>query len=79
MNLKASKRSFKKEKYESKLLLSLLCHWLSWQSIVAFGLNKKVSCDGLLIGVGGVKNFEKYISQLVCRVRQENSIYNVFT
>ena len=48
MNLKASKRDFKKEKYESILLRSLFHHWLSWLLfIVAFGLNKKVCCEGL--------------------------------
>ena len=58
MNLKGSKGGFKKEKYESKLLCSLLRHWLSHvQSfIVAFHLNKKVSCEGLL-RVGGIKYF----------------------
>ena len=44
MNLKASQRGFKKEKFESKLLCSLL----SKKFIVAFGLNKKVSCGRLL-------------------------------
>ena len=51
MNLKASKRGFKKEKHEFKWLPSLL-HQLSWQFIIAFGLNKKVSCEGLLGGGG---------------------------
>ena len=45
MNLKASKSGFKKEKIESKLSFSLLCHWLSLLFIVAFGLNKKVRCE----------------------------------
>ena len=40
MNLKATKRGFKKEKHESKWLRSLLGHLLSWYFIVAFGLNK---------------------------------------
>ena len=48
MNLKASKNGFKKEKYESNLLCSLLHRWLSMLFIVAFGFNKKVSCEGLL-------------------------------
>ena len=50
MNIKASKSG--KEKYESKLLRSLLRHWLSRSFIVAFGLNKKVSCEGTFNGAG---------------------------
>ena len=61
MNPKNSKRVFKKEKYECKLLHSLLHHWLSWLFIVAFGLNKKVSYEGLLRG--GIKYLETSISQ----------------
>ena len=55
MNLKASKRGFKKEKHESKRLCSLLHHQLSWQFIVA--LDKKVSGWG-----GGLKHLETSIS-----------------
>ena len=61
MNLKTSKRGFKKKKFESKLLPSLLHHRLSRLFIVAFGLNKNVSCAGLLWG--GSKYFETSISQ----------------
>ena len=61
MNLKASKKGFKKEKYESKSLRLLLHHWLLWLCIVAFGLNEKVSCEGLLWG--DLKYFETSISQ----------------
>ena len=51
MNLKTSKRGFKKENYESKLLRSLLHHSLAdMVFIVAFGLKKRVSCKGLLSG-----------------------------
>ena len=77
MNLKASKRGFKKEKYESILLCSLLRHWLSWQFIDAFGLNKKVSCEGLLRR--GFKNFKTSLSQWLCRVWQLTFINNDFT
>ena len=60
MNSTASKMGFKKEKYESKLLRLLLHHRLSWQFIVAFGLNKKVSCEGLL-GGGGIQSILKHL------------------
>ena len=58
MNLKAFVSGFDEEKYESKLLSSLLRHQrrLSRLFIVAFGLNKKISCERL-IGGGGVKVF----------------------
>ena len=46
----------------------LLHHRLSWQFIVAFGLNKKVSCERLL-GGGDLKYFETSISQRLCRVQ----------
>ena len=61
MNLKASKRGFKMDKYESKLLRSLLRHWLSWLIIVAFGLNKKKSVVRNFYGGEGVKYFETSI------------------
>ena len=51
-----------REKHESNWLGSLLRHQLSWLFIVAFGLNKKLSCGGLLGGVG-LKYFETFISQ----------------
>ena len=68
MNIKASKSG--KEKYESKLLRSLLRHWLSRSFIVAFGLNKKVSCEGTFNGGGDLKYFATSIYQCLCRFRQ---------
>ena len=41
-------------------------------------LNKKVSCEGLIGRGGGLKYFETSISQLLCRVRLHNFIFNVF-
>ena len=62
MDSKASKSGFKKDTCESKLLRYLLCHRLSWLLIVVFGLNKIVSCDGLL-GRGDLMYFGISISQ----------------
>ena len=52
-----------KEKYESKSLHSLLHHWLSWLFIFAHGLNKNVSCEGLLKGGGvNLKHLNEYLN-----------------
>ena len=59
MNSKASKRGFKKEKHESKLMITfivassavMVIHYCIW-------FEQKVSCEGLFWG-GGVKVYLK--------------------
>ena len=47
MNLKSSKSGFKKEKYDYVDCCVIGCHG---NSLLHFGLNTKVSCEGLLSG-----------------------------
>ena len=72
MNLKASKSTFKKENMN---LNDYVDFWLLWLFIVAFGLNKKVSCVGLFFG-GGVKII---LQHLYLNIYEKFFIYNVLT
>ena len=67
---------FKKEKREFKWFRSLLRHQLSWSFIVGFGLNKKVSCEGLLMG--GDKVIWKFHIPMIMQSLTVKFLFNIF-